>query len=112
MGFYIKRGDTLPPLVVDLAYSDGSPLNLAGATGRFLMRRLYQTDLVIDADIPLDTDTGTATWNWADGGADIIGRYLAEIEIRFTDGSIQTFPTVGALLIHVVKDMGGIDDES
>lgn len=109
MDFYIKRGDTLPPLVVDLAYSDGSVLDLTGATGRFLMRRVYELDLVIDEEIDLDAAANTATWDWANGGTEVVQHYRAEIEIAFSDGRVQTFPTIGTIAIHVVKDMGGVD---
>lgn len=108
MDFYIKRGDTLPPLVVELAYSDGSPVDLTSATGRILMRRIDTSELVLNDEVALAAADSTATWDWVNGGAEIAGEFRVEIEVELAAGLVQTFPTVGQLLIRVVKDLGGV----
>lgn len=106
MSFRIKRGDTGPPLVVALSYSDGTFPNLSGATGRFLMRLRGEAEPRIDAEVTLDDAEKTATYAWEDEDTAEAGTYIGEIEVTLANDAVQTFPADGYLTIKVVPDLG------
>lgn len=54
---------------------------------------------VIDAAAVPDpdqvTNKGYVEYVWAAGDTDTAGRFVAEWRVVFTDGTVQTYPTVG-----------------
>ena len=84
--FVIKQNDTRPNLDAQLLNADGAPIDLTDCTVRFLMTPTSST--------PPAEDTAS------------FGDYKAEFEVTFPDGSRQTIPNDGYLVISVIKDLG------
>ena len=106
-----KRNDTGPPITIQCL--DGTnPQNLTTATSaKFLMGTIdaggVSTQKVSQA-MTFDSDrtTGKVTYDWQTGDLDTPGDYKAEVEITWSGGDIQTFPSEGYLTITVVADVG------
>lgn len=100
-----KEGDSLRPLIVELAYSDGAPVDLAGAVGKFIMRAKGATVPLIDTStgVELDNVTKTAKYNFT--GSEPAGNYVAEFEIT-KNGKVDTFPSNAYIDVIVLPDLG------
>lgn len=105
--FYIKQGDTSPPLRAQLREDDGTPVDLTGATVRFKMNRIGgNTGDTLDVDNTAtidDATNGKVTYDWADGDTDQSGYYNAVFGVDYDgSGSIdETFPNEQFLVIKV-----------
>lgn len=102
-----KRGDTAPDFVCVLL--DGTtPVDLTAASVRIFVRRVSTGVLVVDAAgaIVAPATDGRVRYEW--GAADLAasGGYVAEWEVTFSDGKIQTFPGRGHLTLEVTDDLG------
>lgn len=91
----LVQGDTRPPLVVTLTdETSGSPINISGATVRLKFREVGKTDLtatIIGAVI--DGPNGVAVFNWSSVPTALAGDpgdYEGEIEVTFSDSTVQT----------------------
>lgn len=103
----IKRGDTVPALMIRLADGAGDPVNLTGATVRVIGWR--DGEVVINDAEPSKstTEAGTiVTHEWTAEETAVLGRIYAEVEVTYDDASVQTFPADGFLTIEVVPDLG------
>jgi hypothetical protein len=111
----LVEGDTRPRLVFTLKDKDGDVIDVSAATVKFKMRPLGST--VLKAEVictKLSGLTGedgtidyTAPYNaagvggrirvdWGSTDLDTAGRYEAEIEITYNDGTVQTvYETIG-----------------
>jgi hypothetical protein len=105
--FTIVQGDTEPFLLDNLKYSDGTAVNLAGATVTLTMR-----DLTAAAPVKLTGTVGVT--EPTEGGvlysptaADTAspGMYMGSWRVVFSDGGEMTFPTVGYLWIQVQPNL-------
>lgn len=103
--FTIKRGDTLPELVRTLNDANG-PVDLTGASVRFLMSHATTGAIVIDApaDITIAA-SGEVSYVWQDGETDAEGTYNAEFEATFQDGRILTFPNDGYMRVTITRSV-------
>jgi hypothetical protein len=105
----LVEGDTRPRLVFTLRDTDGTPIDVSAAEVRFKMRTIGSTTLkadVICANLSgLLQDDGTILYDppynvsgvggrirvdWSASDLDTAGRYEAEIEITYNDGTKQT----------------------
>lgn len=103
--FYLKRGDTLPPMRATLLEADGvTPVDLAGATVVLQLRDRRGTHL-FDADCTvLDAEAGRVEYEWVEGDTDTVGAHRAEFEITSSDG-IATAPNYGFVTVHISEDI-------
>lgn len=91
MTIKIVQNDTRP--VPQFAITqDGSPVDLTGCTVKFYMKDLDTGTVKIDGHTCVIDDAlaGICRYIWLSGDTDIVGTYLGEIEITFSDGKIQT----------------------
>lgn len=98
--FYIKKGDTAPPLRVFLRQKDGTPINLSSATVVFHMGdgKVASGSVTI-----LDAPTGKVEYAWKAADTDTVGSFNSEFEI--TDGGKkQTVPSNGYIVIRILDD--------
>ncbi len=104
--FWWKRHDTAPQMQVQLKDSGGVPVDITGATVKFIMKASAGSTPKVNAtaDIitaasgivgytPLATDTDTA------------GDYSVEWEVTYSSGTKQTFPNPGYNAITVTADL-------
>lgn len=104
--FTIKRGDTLPFIEATLRSENGTPVNLAGATVLFKMKKPGSNAVLINRACTItDAANGVVRFAWQAGETDTIGNYSAEFEATFFGGSVETFPNDGYVTIRVVGDI-------
>lgn len=102
----LVEGDTLPILYMNLKDSNEAavgqtldstnpatwaPIDLTGATVRLKVRAVGST--AIKATIVgsvTDAANGRVAFQWSSGALDTAGTYEAEIEVTYTNGTIQT----------------------
>ena len=106
MVFAYKRGDTAPPLRVTFRERDGSPVDLTGASARFLMRSGGATTTINAPATIVSAPRGEVEYRWGPLDLASIGRYKAEMEATLPDGRKRTHPPHGYLFVHVGPDLG------
>lgn len=89
----LVQGDTAPSLVLTLTdQATGLPINIAGATVLLKFRALGATTLTDTiTGVVTNGAAGQVTFNWSPtslSGAP--GPYEGEVEITFSDGTVQT----------------------
>lgn len=114
MAFTIKRGDTKPALRVQIEDENNKPINLSNVSKvRFIADTDTDTETspVIDkndSDPPLeiiDAEKGIVQYNWKEGDTDEAEGLLTEFEIEYNDGTVETFPNSGYILINIQPDI-------
>lgn len=103
--FTIKRDDTAPPIEATLQKADGSAVAIEGATVRFHMLTMAREVVVDQAAEIVDANEGTVRYEWAAGDTDTRGLFLAEWEVTFATGEVETFPNDRHLYIHITGDL-------
>ena len=104
----MKAGDTAPAVRAVLLDADGAPVNLTGATVRFIIAtKTTPRTAAVDAEATVDTEPGTVIYEWVAGDTAEPGDYDAEFEVTYADGRYQTFPTDGYVAAKIVDDLGG-----
>ena len=102
----IKRGDTRQIIKAVLG-NDGVPVNLTGATVRFLMSRYQTGALVINRAAHIEDATGGKIWFvWLAGDTNTAGLYQAEFEVTFPDGKVETYPNADYIYVNIIPDLG------
>lgn len=96
--FPIKRGDTAPALRFALL---PETVDLSGASVVFVMDGLGRLPAhVIEATPPV------VQYDWQPGDTGRPGLHRAEFEVTYSDGTIETWPNAGYLLVQIVEDLG------
>ena len=98
----IKRGDTSPALRVALK---PETVSLVGATASFQMR--YRRGAIkVDASAIIESsDPPVVRYNWSGSDTDTSGVFDAEFRVTYADGSIETFPNNGFIVVRVKEDV-------
>lgn len=128
--FRIKRNDTLPSLLVSLSERDPDsadararrPLNLELVDTATLMARTRDAKTRISGEcVIISADPSDPIWpgypdltpypyqvryDWADGDTARAAIYLAEIELVFVGGGVQTVPAQGCFTVIIEEDQG------
>lgn len=108
MAILMKAGDTAPAVRATLLDADNEPVNLTGATVRFIMATKATPRVVaVDDAAELGDGPGKVVYQWVEGDTDTAGAYDVEFEVTFTDSTVQTFPTEGYLDCTIEDDLGG-----
>lgn len=108
--FYVKQNDTAPPLEGVLTDADGTAVDIAGAELVLTMVPVEGGAAVIDeVEATNEQDGGGATgaWSyaWAAGDTATPGYYRAEIEATYNDGSVETFPNDGYVVVKITAEL-------
>lgn len=104
--FNIKRGDTSPSILANLISGDGGAANLTGATVRFHMRAQgAQTAIVAAPAIIVSGTSGQVRYDWQPADTATAGRFEAEWQVTYADGTIETFPNNGVEQIRITPDI-------
>ncbi len=100
--FSIKQSETLPYLNDALTYSDGSVVNLTGATVKFIMRSLTATLPTINTTCTVVSATGgTVRYAFSTTDTATAGRFQAIWQVTFAGGQLMSWPTIGSLDISI-----------
>lgn len=104
--FWWKRHDTSPAIQVQLLDSTNSPVNVSGASVKFIMKLDGGVGPIVNAAAsiingasgivaytPIAADTATA------------GSYTAEWQVTFSGGGKQTFPDPGFNTVLITADL-------
>ena len=107
MAFTIKQFDTSPTIGMNLQAADGSAVSIVNAREvRFHMRLQGEEGSKIDARAAvIDAAGGVVKYDWSPEDTDTPGRYETEVEVTYTDGSVETFPNGGYSIVTIVDDV-------
>lgn len=103
--FRIKRNDTSPSLTYHLRPSS---VDISGATVVFNMSNKAGNVAVLRAPVAIVKASGGAVvrYDWQAGDTATAGEYLAEFEVTYADGAVETFPNDDYLIVPIKKDLG------
>jgi hypothetical protein len=104
---YLKQGDRLPALRVQLLDANGAALDVTSATVTFRMRDARTKALKVAAGSttkPNGGADGVVQYAWATGDTDIVGSFEAEFACAFS-GLVQTVPTNSYVTVVVVDSL-------
>lgn len=103
----IKQGDTLPVYTDTLALDDGTPVNLTGASVRFVMRSQTTSAPVALTGIAAITLAagGDVSFTFSSADTASAGMFMANWIVTFSGGQTMTFPTTGYLWVSVEENL-------
>lgn len=96
--FTIKRGDTAPALRYALL---PETVDLSGANVAFLMDGLGRLPARV-----IEARPAVVEYDWQPGDTVRAGLHRAEFEVTYSDGTVETFPNAGYLLVQIGEDLG------
>lgn len=100
--FTIKAGNTAPSLSATLQDAAGVAVDITGATVAFRMKPMTGGGAIIShAAVVVSAVAGTVRYDWQTGDTATPGYYQAEFRTTFANGSIQSFPSEGFILVLV-----------
>lgn len=102
-----KRHDTYPVLTATLSDAAGTAVDVSGATIKFIMRKVGETEPTVNAAMTFVTDgtNGQVKYTWQTGDTEDAGLYYCEYQVTYAGGEVQTFPTVGFDKVHIYGDL-------
>ena len=104
--FYIRQNDTSPALMATVADSDGTPVNVTGASVEFHMRlKNAAATTVSAAGEVVDGAAGTIKYQWLTNDTGVVGTYEGEFQITYADTTIETFPNKGYIAIKITEEI-------
>jgi len=101
--FFIKQGDTLPLLSVQLTDNNGEPVNLVNCEVKLVIYKLGEREMDIT-----DVNNGIVMYHFTEDDTKVPGVYPAELKIYYTGNERRTIPTVGTIKIHVYKTLSEV----
>lgn len=103
--FFIKQGDTLPPIARTLEDAAGDPVNITGGTVVFKMKPIGGGTIVYGGTATITNGTiGAVSYDWQTADTETSGLYLAEWDLSLS-GDTETFPNGGFDLILVTPSL-------
>lgn len=103
---YLKQHDT-KPLEATLTQKGGRPIDLSGATVKFLMKQNPPGSTTITGTCTLVNATkGIVRYSWGGSDLNTPGTYKVEFEITFADTKKQTVPSKDYEDVVVTADLG------
>lgn len=92
----LVQGNTKPRINFTIKDPDGNPINLTGATIKLYVRKIGASVTKLQVSCSIDEAiNGTCFYNWQANDLNQDGSYHAELEITFSDGSVQTTNLMG-----------------
>lgn len=102
----IKQGDTRTAIKATLIGPNNKPVDLTGATVRFLMADQAYTPFLSRPAIITCEAEGQVLVVFQPGDTDNVGLYKAEFKTIFSDGRIETYPNDKYVVIKIIPDLG------
>jgi hypothetical protein len=106
MTLSMKRHDTRTAPKATLRSPSGSPVDLTGASVKFIMAKHSKGTVLVnrDADV-LDAMNGKVCFVFLPEETITLGMMKAEFEVTYPDGSVETFPNQGYIMINFESDL-------
>ena len=104
MAVKIKRGDRRPGVTITCA-NGSTPVDLTVASEVRLLGKLGST-LVINRVVTGGADGKVVVETWQTADTSTAGRLLLEVQVTWSDGTIQTFPGDKYLEVDIIPDLG------
>jgi len=105
----MKRGDTYPPLAINLTYIDDNnvsqPTDLRDSTVKIIIKTASFA-IVLSGVTLFDGQNGKISYSWQAGDTDFSGTYDVEVEVNWP-GGYQTFPNDSYGTLIIMPDLGG-----
>lgn len=111
MTFYIKQGDTSPSIEYQLQDDNGDPVDITGYQDvEFHFRKEDVDSIKVNDDTSgnvsvTDAANGKVKYEWQTGDTDQSGRHVAEWQVTYDDGSIETFPNRRDIDVRVEEEI-------
>jgi hypothetical protein len=105
LDFYIKQNDSSPIIRANLRGAGNTALNLSAATVSFRMQKSSGDNVVQGSAEIFDPSEGTVQYIWAPGDTSVSGIYLAEFEVAYADGKVESFPNVGYIQVNIKPEL-------
>jgi hypothetical protein len=112
--FSIISGDTEPLFAQQLSYSDGTTVNLTGATANLVLRNLTSASpLPLTGPVTVQTPAtnGIVQWNPSSLDTATPGEYMGRWVITFASGQQQSFPTEGYLSVSIEPNLSSSETQ-
>lgn len=106
--FYLKKNDTSPFIRIQCQDDGGNPVDLSGATAKFLMREVDSDTTKVDSAATItDAANGKVQYEWSSSDTDTAGDFEAEFEITYGDSTVETFPNADSYIeVKISDDIG------
>lgn len=109
--FHIKQNDTSPAIESQLEDGSGNPVDITGYNEvSFHMKHPNADTAKVVADtttgvsVPASTE-GKVKYSWASGDTDTSGRFHAEWQVEYSDGSVESFPNSDYIEIRIIEEL-------
>lgn len=109
--FYVKQGDTSPAIESRLEDDEGDPVDISGYTAVSFHMKPKDADTVKVNDddsgnvTVVDPANGLVKYEWQSGDTDTSGRFEAEWQVTYADGTEETFPNTRNISVRVVPEI-------
>ncbi|MEH7246457.1 GDSL-type esterase/lipase family protein [Neobacillus niacini] len=104
MTIQLKRNDTKDIIGYTMTYANGTPVNLTGATVRYVMGK--GNTLITNASATVvDAAIGKVEYALTDADTLVAGVFHAEFEVTFADGKVKTFPNNGYISVNIQSNI-------
>jgi len=103
--FYLKKGDVLPVLRVQLQDSNEENINLSGCLVNFNYKLRPSGDIITRTGSVYDASQGIAQYSWVSGDTSVKGFYEGEFLVTFPDSNQMTFPPGNNFIFAVIEDV-------
>lgn len=102
----IRQGDTTPAFIWTVTDQNGNPVDLTAATATLRVRQLSSGSPIVNAAMTVtNAAAGVVEYAWAATDTQLIGMYMAEIQVVFSDSSTYTYPNEGFLSIEIQQNL-------
>lgn len=109
--FTIKQGDTSSAIYATLENSGGTAVDIQGAAVSFKMAPINGGTVTVSAAASnlqngdgSDGSRGDVSYTWS-SSLGTAGFYLAEWQVTYAGGAVQTFPNDSYVLVNVAADI-------
>lgn len=100
--FFLKQGDVLPDLTVQLMDGDVPLVFNGDETVQFFMKEPGQAGTKASADAQIvDGSQGMVRHEWLDEHTDVSGIFFGEFRVTYPNGEDKTYPNNGYIYIYI-----------
>jgi hypothetical protein len=96
---FVKRDDSSRTLIDTLLYSDGSPIDLTGATVKLIWNNVKKDATIVAATL------GQVSYHLTEDDVRNVGTIILEWEVTFADESQLTIPTQGHITLRILPTL-------